>query len=307
MLVNFVRNDAFSRCAFGATIVFVLLLAQGSSCLWAQSSAAAGPGDQASSPSPGAANAQPPKGKGGAAGATSPANPAPAAKAAPVIDPQVREVLNRACRTLSSAKTATYHAEINFDSVLPSHIKLQYAAELDAAIERPNRLAISYKSDLGAKQIWYNGKTLTILDPAHRAYAIVPAADSIDQMLAQMAEEKNLSMPLENLNLNDPCKRAYRDVLRGKYVGVNDVGGVACDHLAFIQQETDWQLWVDHGKTALPRKIVITYKKLPAQPQWEAVLSDWRFNRKLPASLFQAKIPKGMIKTSFIGAQEKQQ
>jgi hypothetical protein len=232
---------------------------------------------------------------------------AASANAAPVIDPEVREVLGRACKLLSSAKTVSYHAEINFDSVLPSHVKIQYAAEMDVAIKRPDHLAINYKSDLGAKIIWYDGKTLTIFDPAHRVYASAAVPDSIDAMLTQVAEEKNLSMPLENLNLNDPCKRAYRDVQRGKYVGINDVGGVDCDHLAFIQQDADWQLWIEHGKKPLARKVVITYTKLPSQPQWAAILSNWRFNRKLAASLFQPKIPKGVIKTSFIGAQENQQ
>jgi hypothetical protein len=225
--------------------------------------------------------------------------------AAPVIDPEVRQVLNRACRELSSARTVTYHAEINFDSVLPSHVKLQYAAEMDTAIKRPNRLSISYKSDLGAKAIWYDGETVTILDHTHKVYASIPAPDSIDAMFTQAADERKLSIPLEGFDLNNPCRRAYRDIQRGKYVGVNDVSGVDCDHLAFIQQDADWQLWIDHRKKPLPSKIVITYKNRPAQPQWTAVFSKWRFDRKLPASLFQPKIPKGVIKTSFIGEQEK--
>ena len=229
------------------------------------------------------------------------------ANAAPVIDPLVRQVMDRTCTMISSAKTVTYHAEINFDSVLPSYVKLQYAAALDAAIKRPNRLAISYKSDLGAKEIWYNGKTLTILDLAHRAYASVAAPDTIDAMLSQAAEEKNLSIPMEGFDFNHPCARIYPDIQRGKYVGINDVGGVDCYHFAFSQQEADWQLWVDHGKKPLPLKIVITYKKLPSAPQWAAVLSKWSFNRKLSASLFEPKVPKGVIKTSFIGPQEKQQ
>jgi len=209
------------------------------------------------------------------------------------------------CNELSSAKTITYHAEINFDSVLPSYVKLQYAAAMDTAIQRPDHLAISYKSDLGAKEIWYDGKTLTIFDPVHRAYASVPAPDSIDAMLTQVTEEKNLSVPLEGFDFSHPCERVYPQIQRGKYVGINDVSGIDCDHVAFIQQELDWQLWIDHGSNPVPRKIVITYKKLPAQPQWEAVLSNWRFNQTLPASLFQPKIPQGTIKTSFIGEQEK--
>jgi hypothetical protein len=226
---------------------------------------------------------------------------------APLIDPQVSQVLDRACRELSSASTLTYHAEINFDSVLSSGVKLQYAGELDTAIKRPNRLAISYKSDLGAKAIWYDGTTLTIYDPVHRVYARTPAPDSIDAMLTQVADEKKLSIPLEGFNFSNPCRRAYGDIQRGKYVGINDVGGVACDHLAFIQPNADWQLWIDHGKRALPRKIVIIHKNIPSQPQWAAVFSKWQFNRTLPASLFQPGIPKGATRASFIGAKENQQ
>ncbi len=223
----------------------------------------------------------------------------------PAIEPQVEQVLNRACTELSAAKEFSYHAEITFDSVLPSLVKLQYSAAMDAAVVRPNRLAINYQSDLGAKRIWYNGKTLTILDPPHMAYASVAVPDSIDAMLAQVANEKNLSIPLKGFDVSNPCAVVYKDVLRSKYVGLNDAAGVDCDHLAFIQEDVDWQLWVDHKGKPLPRKIVITYKKLPTQPQWEAVFSDWRFDRQLPASFFQPRIPKGAIKTEFIESKEK--
>ena len=216
-----------------------------------------------------------------------------------------RKFLIGACAELSAAKELSYHAEITFDSVLPSLVKLQYSAALDAALERPSRLAISYQSDLGAKHIWYNGKTLTILDPPHMAYASIAVPDSIDAMLAQIANEKNLSIPLKGVDVSNPCAAVYKEVLRSKYVGLNDAAGVDCDHLAFIQEDVDWQLWIDHKGKPLPRKIVITYKKLPTQPQWEAVFSDWRFNQQLPASFFQPRIPKGAIKTDFIESKEK--
>jgi hypothetical protein len=288
------RNGALS-IRRSPLILFLLLLATGYLCSQARGDAANTAG-QASGSSPAAINPQPSPGNAAA--------PAGSAKVTPVIDQRVREVMRGVCNELSSARTITYHAEINFDSVLPSGVKLQYAAAMDTAIKRPNQLAISYKGDLGAKELWYDGKTLTILDPAHRAYASMPAPDSIDAMLTQVTEEKNLSVPLEGFDFSHPCERVYPRILRGKYVGINDVGGVDCDHVAFAQQELDWQLWIDHSGKPVPRKIVITYIKLPAQPQWAAVFSNWHFNSVLPASLFQAKIPKGMIKTSFIGKQE---
>jgi len=252
-------------------------------------------GAPASGPSPAAASTSTP----GRAGSASDLSSAPA------IDPQVRTILDKVCHQLSTARTLTYHAEITFDSVLPSGVKIQYAAAMDTAIQRPDRLAISYKSDLGAKMIWYDGRTLTIYDPAHRVYAAIAAPGSIDAMFRQVSDEKNLSIPLEGLDFNDECGRAYRDIQRAKYIGINDLNGVDSDHLGFIQQDADWQLWVDRSGKPLPKKIVITYKKLPSQPQWSAIFSNWRLNQNLPASLFQPRIPKGVIKASFIGEQEK--
>ena len=46
--------------------------------------------------------------------------------------------------------------------------------------------------------------------------------------------------------------------------------------LLFTQENVDWQIWIDAGEKAVPRKIVITYKNEADQPQYEAVLDDWR-------------------------------
>ena len=222
-------------------------------------------------------------------------------KAAPApIEPEVRRVLEGACAALSSAQRVSYHAEITFDSVLPSLVKLQYAGAMDVAIERPDNLSVDYQSDLGAKRIWYNGQTLIIFDPAHLVYASVEAPGSIDTMIGDIAKNKNLSIPLAGFDVSDPCARATRDVLRSKYVGLNDVAGIECDHLAFFQEQVDWQLWVEHGKNPVARKIVITYKKLPTQPQWEAVFSKWRFDPPLAAGIFEPKIPKDAVKAQFL-------
>ena len=251
---------------------------------------------------PSAATSQP-----AAATATQPAasssGPAPQASNTtprPAIEPRVGEVLDRACTLLSEAKAVTYHAEITFDSVLPSLVKLQYAAAMDVAIERPNRLAIKFDGDLGAKRLWYDGKTLTLYDLPHKAYGTIAAPDTIDAMLNEVAAQKNLTIPLAGFDYSNPCKRVRGQVIDSKYVGLNDAAGVDCDHLAFIQPEADWQLWVQHSGKPLPRKIVITYKNLPTQPQWVAVLSDWRFDQPLGASMFEPKIPKGTLKVDFL-------
>jgi hypothetical protein len=221
------------------------------------------------------------------------------------VSPRALRILNGACEVLSSANAFTYHAEINFDSVLPSYVKLQFAAEMEVAIQRPDHLPVSYASDLGGKRVWYDGKSVTVLDLAHMTYATVAAPARIDQMLVRFAREKNVSLPLEGFDFSKPCERIRPDLIHGTYVGVGDVDGVDCDHLAFIQKGSDWQIWIDREKWPLVRKIVITYKAQPMAPQYSAVLSRWNFKPRFPAGFFKPQIPKNAMRIKFIESEEK--
>jgi hypothetical protein len=218
----------------------------------------------------------------------------------PAVDPRALEILNRACAVLSSAKGFTYHAEINFDSVLPSDVKLQFAAAMDVAVQRPDHLAVTYASDLGGKRVWYDGKTVTVLDPAHMTYASAPAPPTIDRTFEQFAREKNVSLPLEGFDFDKPCERIRPTLLHGTYVGVGDVNGVDCDHLAFMQKNNAWQIWIDREKRPVVRKVVITYTGLPMAPQYTAVLSDWNFDPKFQAGFFKPEVPEKALRIKFM-------
>ncbi len=242
----------------------------------------------------------------GPAGAAEKSKPAakPVKRAAVAINPYAMQVLDKACTLLDSAKALSYHAEINFDSVLPSGVKLQFAAAMEVAIQRPDHLAVSYASDLGGKHLWYDGKNITLLDPAHLTYTTVAAPPSIDRMFEQFAKKK-VSIPLEGFDFSHPCERIRGKLLRGTYVGVGDADGIDCDHLAFMQKETDWQIWIERGKQAVPRKIVITYVAMPMAPQYSAVLSQWNFDPKFPDGFFEAQIPKNALRVKFLEMKEK--
>ena len=209
------------------------------------------------------------------------------------VDPHAQQILRRACTVLAQSDAFTFHAEITFDRVMPLQVKLQFAGASDFAVRRPNALAVDYESDLGAKRLWYNGKTLTIFDAPSMTYASTPVPPSIDGMLDSVAEMHNLTIPLADLALSNPCENLSKRILFGSYVGVGDVAGVACDHLAFAQSNVDWQIWIQRSGKPLPRKIVINYRTTPGLPQYAAVISDWKFPERFPMpallSRFQRK------------------
>ena len=50
-------------------------------------------------------------------------------------------------------------------------------------------------------------------------------------------------------------------VTSARYLGVEKVGEAECDHLAFSQEQGDWDMWVDRGPKPLLRKETIDLTK----------------------------------------------
>ena len=75
-------------------------------------------------------------------------------------------------------------------------------------------------------------------------------------------------------------------VQQGHYVGLHQVNGRDCHHLAFRQKLVDWQIWIDAGEKAVPRKLLIIYKKLPDQPRFGATLDDWNLSPNIADDQF---------------------
>ena len=87
---------------------------------------------------------------------------APAKDAAPVIAQQADRVLKEVGAYIGSAQQFTFHADISFDHVLPSGQKLQFSAAEEVVLKRPGGLYIEWNGDLGARQFWYDGKSVSL-------------------------------------------------------------------------------------------------------------------------------------------------
>ena len=238
------------------------------------------------------------------AASPTPALPQPTPAARPNIAPQAVEILQRACHELSNHKAYTFHAEVMFDEVLQSGVKLQFAGALDYAVQRPDELAVDYESDLGGKRLWYDGKTVTLFDIPYQMYASVPASGSIDQMMDHMFEVYHLSLPLGDMASGKACAKIDKHVSFGTWVGVNDVLGEPCDHLAFALSSADYQVWVQHTGKPLPRKVVINYRALRGSPQYIAFISDWKFPATIAQAHFRPNLPPGALQIDFAKAKE---
>jgi hypothetical protein len=225
---------------------------------------------------------------------------APAAAAPPqVVAEQADRLLRQMSLYVGSADQFTFHADITFDHVLPSGQKLQYSASEDVALQRPGGLYVEWSGDLGDRQFWYDGKSVTLYDPATPFYASKAAPADIDAMLDTVVTQLGFAPPLADLLYRNPYRSVDGNIQYGFDLGMSDVNGQSCRALAFVEKDIDWQIWILDGPQLTPCKLVITYKTQPSQPQFAAVFTDWDFEPRIAASVFTPEVPAGLEKIPF--------
>jgi hypothetical protein len=228
------------------------------------------------------------------------ATPSVADASTPAVAEQADRLLKEVGAYIGSANEFTFHAEITFDHVLPSGQKLQFASAEEVVLQRPGRLYVEWNGDLGARQFWYDGKSVTLYDPAMPFYASEAAPPEIDNMLAQLLPKLDFIPPLADFLYRDPYKSVRGNIQYGFDLGQSNVNDRTCRTLAFVEKDIDWQIWIENGPQLTPCKLVITYKNQPAQPQFTAVFSDWDFAPRIAEPVFTPELPPGREKIPFV-------
>ena len=73
----------------------------------------------------------------------------------------------------------------------------------------------------------------------------------------------------------DLYERVTTELTGALDLGEKVVSGVVCDHLLMSNDYADFQLWITTGDRPVLKRIVITYKEEPGEPQYRAQFRDW--------------------------------
>jgi hypothetical protein len=167
-------------------------------------------------------------------------------------------------------------------------------------VRRPNRLAVAIDGDDGAARIAYEGKQLTIYSVGANKYATMPATGSIEEVLRMAASRIGMDFPLADLLAEAPGKAFLSGITTGYVVGNVNIRDVPSTHLFFIQPPgIELELWVQSKEPAVPRRLIVTYRSLPGEPRFVAVMSDWKLGLHPSDSAFQFEVPGNATKVDI--------
>ena len=151
---------------------------------------------------------------------------------------------------------------------------------LKVTVHRPNRLLVDRTGDDGASKLVFDGKTAIAYSATAKKYASIPVPEgTIEGMLKEAVGRLGIDFPLADFLTDDPGKAFLTGVTEGTVVDTVTIDGVPCLHMFFSQPPgIELELWVEKNDQSLPRRLIVTYRTLPGEPNFIAEFSDWNFN-----------------------------
>jgi hypothetical protein len=203
----------------------------------------------------------------------------PAKEAKPAISDDASAALLRMGQSLRAdqfsfqAKTIRVYADPNGE---PLHI----FHTVKVTVHRPNRLLAEVSGDDGSTKLAFDGKTAIIYSAGHNKYASIPVPEgTIEAMMKEAVGRLGVDFPLADFLSEAPNKAFLTGVTSGRVVNTVTIDGAPYDHLFFSQPPgIELELWLSKDEPVVPRRLIVTYRSLPGQPNFIAEFSDWNFN-----------------------------
>jgi hypothetical protein len=179
----------------------------------------------------------------------------------------------------------TYDSDIE---VIASHLqKIQFTSSGQVQLSRPDKLRATRTGGYGDVEVVFDGKLVTINDKDTKHFAQIAAEGTADHLIDVLRDEHGVVAPGADLLLPHAFDVMMTDVIQSEVIGKGVIDGVECDHLAFRNVDTDWQIWIESGSRPIPRKYVITSKGVAEAPQYTLLIKEWKTDVAPDAFVFK--------------------
>ena len=211
------------------------------------------------------------------------------------VDPAAMAALDRMGAYLRTLTAFEVEARTATENVMDDGFKLQFDGVAKLKVRRPDRLQVDIANARTQRQIFYDGKSVTVYGPRLKYYATVAAPATLRETIEVLAKKYGIETPLADLFYWGTNESGAADIRVARQIGPATIDGKPADQYAFRQEGVDWQLWIQQGAQPLPLKMAITSTAQAAQPTYSVVLR-WSLAPRLQETAFAFKPPPGAMK-----------
>jgi hypothetical protein len=207
----------------------------------------------------------------------------------PQIDQQSDLILKSATDYLTSLQSFSYTAQTFLESVSNDNEKLLFDSKVDISVKRPNKI-FAQKTGYEALDFYFNGNKIVGYNATKQKYATADEPGDLDKLVKALSTYQ-IEAPMSDFITSDPYAILTADIESSRFLGVAMVAGVKCHHLAFRQNNIDWQLWIEASAKPLIKRFMVTSKGLTGSPSYTVTINQWKSNPVLDDAMFEFKAP----------------
>ena len=163
-------------------------------------------------------------------------------------------------------------------------------------LTRPDKLHATRTGGYADVEFVFDGQTASVLGKNINAFVQLDAPGTIKQLVDKLRNDYSVTLPGADLLISNAFEVLSPDVLHAAHIGQGVVDGIECEHLAFRNDDTDWQLWYRVGDAPIPHKYVITSKSEAGAPQYTLVIREWKTDVQPSSDAFVFRAPDGAKK-----------
>jgi len=215
------------------------------------------------------------------------------------VDPGAIEALKHMGAALQSLTRFQVSTELTGERVLADGQKLQHSANATMDVARPNRIRAEMWSPRSERELYYDGKTVSLHTPTQKSYSSVEFSGDLTELVDKLEDRYSIEVPLSDLFLWGTPDAPLAEIESAMNAGQDFIDDDLCDHYAFRQGAIDWQIWISANEKPLPRKLVVTNRADEARPQSVSVI-DWDLKPTFKDSTFGFKPPPGTTKAEIV-------
>ena len=164
------------------------------------------------------------------------------------------QILKAMSDYLPAQKTISSAFDSALEAMTPQGEKIQFNSSGTLLLQRPNEIRLTRTGGYADVELLLDGKTATLYGKNLNSYVQLDGISSVDQLIDTL-RDRGMSIPGADLLLGNVYDTLSADVIEAKHIGRGVIDGVECEHLAFRNQDVDWQLWVQVGAKPIPLQI----------------------------------------------------
>ena len=209
-----------------------------------------------------------------------------------------KSILKAMSNYVSSQKTIELKFDSDIEVITPELEKIQFTNSGEALLSRPDKLRAHRVGGYADVALYFDGKTVSVYGKHINGYAQFDAPGTVDHLIEALRAGHGIALPGADLLQSNSYEILVAGVKEAKHIGRGVIDGRDCEHLAFRNFDTDWQLWVEVGKRPIPRKLVITTKTVNGAPQYTLRVKGWKTGVEPAPDAFAFVPPAGAKKLS---------